>query len=261
VSGIYAQYTTNVSTAGCIALGLQAFGPVSGNWCWIKRDRLALRYGLGHGWRFSVILGIFVIYVCIIKKLRRQYSWRRRYTYGGHARINTESTDVGQSSAKREFVIPEPSLDHGLLRYGGNMFGRSKIVNLSEGPQSDGLLAAPTAHVRSDGQYTATIHDHKLAQSLLRIESVQKSDTRANRSLQPAFKDDRIRIVAQMTVYPTLYVLLWIPGIVNRGVEASGRTSVALQYLQAGAQLIGLADAIVFAAQQKIWRATHRASS
>jgi len=135
----------------------------------------------------------------------------------------------------------------------------SKIVNVFQGPQRDALLIAPTAHVKSDGQYTATIPDHKPAQSLLKIESVQTSNTGASQSLQPAFKDLRIRVVAQMTAYPTLYVLLWIPGIVNRGVEASGRTSVTLQYLQASTQLIGLVDSIVFAAQQRNWRATHRA--
>lgn len=204
-------------------------------------------------------MGIFAIYVCIIIKLCRQYSWLRRHTYGGHAKINTESTDFVQTSAKRQFVIPNPSPDHGLLGYGENKIGMSKIVNVFKGPQRDALLTAPTAHVRSDGKYTATIHDHKRAQSLLKIESVQTSNTGASQSLQPAFKDRRIRIVAQMTAYPTLYILLWIPGIVNRGIEASGRTSVTLQYLQASTQLIGLVDSIVFAAQLRNWRATHRA--
>jgi hypothetical protein len=135
----------------------------------------------------------------------------------------------------------------------------SKIVNVSKGPQRNGLLTAPTARVRSDGQYTATTHDHKRAQSLLKCESVQAFNTEASQPIQSAFQDPRIRVVAQMTAYPTLYVLLWIPGIVNRGVEASGRTSIILQYLQASTQLIGLVDTIIFAVQQRNWRTTHRA--
>jgi hypothetical protein len=255
------QYTTNVSIAGCIILGLQAFGPVSGNWCWIKKDRLALRYGLAHGWRFSVILGIFAIYACITIKLCRQYSWLRRHTYGGDVEITTESNDVGQTLAGCEFVTPETSLDHGPLGCAGNNIGMSRIVNVSDGPQKDSLLTAPTVCVESEGQYIATTHDHKQAQCLLKTESVRTCNTEASQPLQPTFEDPRIRVVAQMTAYPILYVLLWIPGIVNRGVEASGRTSVTLQYLQASTQLIGLVDTIIFAAQQRNRRATHQAQS
>jgi hypothetical protein len=255
------QYTTNVSIAGCIGLGLQAFGPVSGNWCWIKKDRLALRYGLAHGWRFSVILGIFAIYACITIKLCRQYSWLRRHTYGGDVEIAKQSNDVGQTLARREFVTPETSLDHGPLGCAGNTVGMSRIVNVSDGPQKDSLLTAPTVCEESDGQYIATSHDHKQAQSLIKTESVQTCNTGASQPLQPTFKDPRIRVVAQMTAYPILYVLLWIPGIVNRGVEASGRTSVTLQYLQASTQLIGLVDTIIFAAQQRNRRTTYQAQS
>jgi hypothetical protein len=253
------QYMTNVSIAGCIILGLQAFGPVSGNWCWIKKDRLALRYGLAHGWRFSVILGIFAIYACITIKLCRQYSWLRRHTYAGDVEMTTESNDVGQTLARREFVTPEPSLDHGPLRSAGDNIGMSRIVNVSDGPQKDSLPTASTVCVKSDDQDIATTQDHKRAQSLLKTESVQTSNTEASQPFRPSFEDPRMRVVAQMAAYPILYVLLWIPGIVNRGVEASGRTSVTLQYLQASTQLIGLVDAIIFAAQQRHRRRTLRA--
>jgi hypothetical protein len=255
------QSTTNVSIAGCIILGLQAFGPVSGNWCWIKEDRLALRYGLAHGWRFGVILGIFAIYACITTKFCRQYSWLRRHTYGVDVEITTEPNDVGQTLARREFVTPEPSLDHEPFGCAGNNNGMSRIVNVSDGSQKDSLLTAPTVCVESDGQYIATTHDHKQAQSLLKTGSVQTCNTEAIQPLRPTFKDPRLRVVAQMTAYPILYVLLWTPGIINRGVEASGRTSVTLQYLQASTQLIGLVDTIIFAAQQRNRRTTHRSQS
>jgi hypothetical protein len=250
--------STRLIYAGCIALGLQAFGPVSGNWCWIQKNRLALRYGLAHGWRFGVILGICAIYVCIITKLCRQYSWLRRHTYGGHAGITTELTDVGQTSPTRELLIPERTLDHLPSKCAGNDVSMSQIVDVSEEPQRDSLFSAPAICVRSDVQYTATTHDHKQAQSLLELESVRTFNAEASQTIQPSFKDPRIRVVAQMTAYPVLYVLLWIPGIINRGVEASGKTSVTLQYLQASTQLIGLVDTIIFAAQQRKWRLVHQ---
>jgi hypothetical protein len=250
---------TRLMYAGCIALGLQAFAPVSGNWCWIKKDRLALRYGLAHGWRFAVILAICVIYVCITIKLCRQYSWLRRHTYGVHAAITTELTDVGQTSVTRESLIAESSLEHQPSRCAGDDVLMSQIGNVSERPQSNTLHATPTVCLRSDLQYTITTHDQKQAQSLLKTESVQTFNAEADQPVEPSFKDPRIRVVAQMTAYPTLYILLWIPGIVNRGVEASGGTSITLQYLQASTQLIGLVDTIIFAAQQRHWKTTQRA--
>lgn len=239
---------------GCIILGLQAFGPVSGNWCWIKEDRLALRYGLAHGWRFGVILGIIAIYICIARKLCRQYSWLRRHTYRGDFEITTGSTDAGQTTpVKREFVTPEHDLKYGPLGCAGKNIGMDEIVSVSDRSRRENSLPVPTVHVEFDGQCIATTHDHKQTQSLLEPKSVQTFDTEASpQVLQAAFfEDPRIQVVVQMTAYPILYVLLWIPGIVNRGIEASGRTSITLQYLQASTQLIGLADSMIFAIQQR----------
>lgn len=164
------------------------------------------------------------------------------------------STDAGQTTpVEREFVTPERSLDYGPLGCAGKNIGMSEIVNVSDGPRRENLLPVPTARVELDGQCIATTHDHKQTQSLLELKSVQMIDTEASpQPLQPAFfKDSRIQVVVQMTAYPILYVLLWIPGIVNRGIEASGRISITLQYLQASTQLIGLADTIIFATQQR----------
>lgn len=49
--------------------------------------------------------------------------------------------------------------------------------------------------------------------------------------------------------YPTLYVLLWIPGIVNRLMEATGKTPSnprAVAALQSTSQFVGFANAITF---------------
>jgi hypothetical protein len=168
-------------------------------------------------------------------------------------------TDAAQTPATRESLISEPPMEYWTHKRAENDVDMCQIVNVSEGPQRDSLFSAPTVRVISDGQYTATTHDQKQAQSLLLTESVQTFNAEASQPLQPSFEDPRIRVVAQMTAYPTLYILLWIPGIVNRGVEASGRTSVTLQYLQASTQLIGLVDTIIFAAQQRHWKTTQRA--
>jgi hypothetical protein len=46
---------------------------VSGNWCWISGKRTDLRYALGHGWRFCIVLVTIGIYVYIWAYMRRHF--------------------------------------------------------------------------------------------------------------------------------------------------------------------------------------------
>lgn len=53
----------------------------------------------------------------------------------------------------------------------------------------------------------------------------------------------------RQNAYPTLYVLLWIPGIVNRLMEATGKTPSnprAVAALQSTSQFVGFANALTF---------------
>ncbi|CZT18616.1 uncharacterized protein RCC_04460 [Ramularia collo-cygni] len=56
-----------------IALGLHGYGPVSGNWCWIKKDRQDLRWGLTHGWRVAIFIVTVSIYTYVYIYLARHY--------------------------------------------------------------------------------------------------------------------------------------------------------------------------------------------
>lgn len=47
--------------------------PVSGNWCWISRDRPDLRYALTHGWRFGIIFTTILIYLYVWWYLGRHF--------------------------------------------------------------------------------------------------------------------------------------------------------------------------------------------
>ncbi|KAK0197615.1 hypothetical protein F5146DRAFT_1156246 [Armillaria mellea] len=47
-----------------------------------------------------------------------------------------------------------------------------------------------------------------------------------------------------LNAYPIAYIVLWIPGLCNRLVEASGRTSRVLQIMQASTQFIGFANSV-----------------
>lgn len=62
----------------------------------------------------------------------------------------------------------------------------------------------------------------------------------------------RVSKALLMRGYPTFYVILWIPGIANRMVEACGSSSKVLQLLQASTQFIGLANAITYGLNEKV---------
>ncbi|KAF6817223.1 hypothetical protein CPLU01_13631 [Colletotrichum plurivorum] len=47
--------------------------PVSGNWCWISRDRPDLRYALTHGWRIAIIFTTILIYFYVWWYLGRHF--------------------------------------------------------------------------------------------------------------------------------------------------------------------------------------------
>lgn len=65
-------YGLNVRT-GNIALILHGYGPVSGNWCWIKKNRQDLRWALTHGWRVAIFIATVSIYTYVYIYLARSY--------------------------------------------------------------------------------------------------------------------------------------------------------------------------------------------
>lgn len=49
-----------------------------------------------------------------------------------------------------------------------------------------------------------------------------------------------------LNLYPITYLLLWLPGIINRLAEANGHSVRALAIMQCSTQFIGLANAAVY---------------
>lgn len=60
--------------------------------------------------------------------------------------------------------------------------------------------------------------------------------------------DREVQRMLLLNAYPILYVILWIPGIINRLMEAAGHpvTGRAAQALQSSSQFIGLANALTY---------------
>ncbi|KAK8160377.1 G protein-coupled glucose receptor regulating Gpa2-domain-containing protein [Phyllosticta citrichinensis] len=55
------------------AVSLDAVQPIGGNWCWIAKQRIALRYALGDGWRVAIIFSTSFIYLYIYTYVRRHF--------------------------------------------------------------------------------------------------------------------------------------------------------------------------------------------
>jgi len=58
--------------------------------------------------------------------------------------------------------------------------------------------------------------------------------------------------------YPIAYSLLWISGVVNLFFELSGHQSRVLAVLQASAQFVGLANAIIYSCNERVWEQWRR---
>ncbi|KAK0439991.1 uncharacterized protein EV420DRAFT_1228021, partial [Desarmillaria tabescens] len=57
-----------------------------------------------------------------------------------------------------------------------------------------------------------------------------------------------------LNAYPIAYIVLWIPGICNRLVEASGHSSRVLQIMQASTQFVGFANALTYGWNENVAR-------
>ncbi|PBK58980.1 hypothetical protein ARMSODRAFT_1091003 [Armillaria solidipes] len=79
-----------------------------------------------------------------------------------------------------------------------------------------------------------------------------KNDPSSPRSVVaslPPYPHDLQKQISRMLLlnaYPIAYILLWIPGICNRLVEASGHSSRVLQIMQASTQFVGFANALTY---------------
>lgn len=62
---------------GTIALLMNKYTGVSGNWCWISFEEKTLRWALGHAWRLCIVAMMLVIYILIFARLRRRLEKRQ----------------------------------------------------------------------------------------------------------------------------------------------------------------------------------------
>ncbi|KAG9219682.1 hypothetical protein CCMSSC00406_0005996 [Pleurotus cornucopiae] len=113
-----------------------------------------------------------------------------------------------------------------------------------------------------DDEKTPHIHSHthppsKHSLSSFSFKQIARRRRRPPPNPPPILPNPRQRAIQRillLNAYPLLYILLWIPGLANRLVEASGHTSKVSQILQASTQLVGLANAVTYGWNERIGR-------
>lgn len=272
---ILAVWTIPLIT-GLIPTFLGEMVPVDGNWCWISADRPGLRYGMTHGWRFLVIFSTIVIYIYIWAYLRRHLGARladqpsssydtpstatmasfgsKCGRKGGFQVMNDEEVELspfeGGSNAQRE-------VDDDKIRSSNKEELADLDLRASE-PSAPRSRRRSTRHLSSAtrkelGLPIPEIDNVRSNQNAPTERHGQGATLQTNASEFPIRRDTlevelEIKRMMLLNAYPFMYVLLWMPGLINRLMEASGtstsRTTVAA--LQVSTQYVGLANALTY---------------
>jgi hypothetical protein len=133
---------------------------------------------------------------------------------------------------------------------GGDEPDRRDLYEL-HGTSSSGLLYKAGAGAHSRSNLAAGPRFGWSLGTLTGFRGTQQS----SRSLANNPQYQRYRAIRKMlllNVYPLAYIILWIPGIVNRVIEASGHTSTAAQIMQSSTQLVGFANALTYGWNEQV---------
>ncbi|EME45134.1 hypothetical protein DOTSEDRAFT_127749 [Dothistroma septosporum NZE10] len=216
---------------------LHFYGPVSGNWCWIQATHFSMRYALTHAWRIAIFVLTIAIYTYVYIYLKRVYGKLHISTTSGHTGIQTET--------EMQHDMPPPDR---------HIRVRSSIITSHE---SDEQLMVPGASGMAKWPEDNVSTTHSTAYRKGRYALGSSAEIRAVVLATPAAEKARerktaLRKMLLLNGYPTLYILLWMPGIANRIAEAFGTSPTWLRVAQASTQLVGLANAMTYAYNEQL---------
>ncbi|KAF2180879.1 hypothetical protein K469DRAFT_590954 [Zopfia rhizophila CBS 207.26] len=201
-----------------IALGLNLIGPVSGNWCWIVNDRNHMRYVLTHGWRFAIIIITFCIYIHVFLFMHRRLRLRKNMS----GRLYSFDYDEGANGFEMNFRLANGGPIDGSRLSTSSRLGDSKEIDPPLPQKAFAAERTKSAHL-----------SEFFPPPRMQIRQMSNIDK------------DVWRMVL-LNLYPVTYLILWLPGILNRIAEAAGHDIRALRILQSSTQYTGLANACVY---------------
>lgn len=165
------------------------------------------------------------------------------------------SVDVRVSFAKRSYSWLPPGIPPG----SSNAITPHTETKISSTRCSRAAPSQPTRRASAsqhDQGYSTRAHKvEKEIRRMLLLVSIYRCSGALARLLRVLLRSSglgssvHMRLTKRQNAYPTLYVLLWIPGIVNRLMEATGKTPSnprAVAALQSTSQFVGFANALTF---------------
>lgn len=255
-----------ISSTTVVAMG--EMKPVSGNWCWLSKKRTDLRYGVAHAWRFAIIFITVGIYTYIWWHVSRHFRFMRNVTYGSASRSSRlQSIRSKLNGTSRGDKIPEDE-NSTELRVGVDRQFRVKSSDeesqisqsalvlddaVSSTPYAQDRIASPAPNNKVS--YHAAVSAKSTPWRA--TESDEAHNTAAEHMRNNAKQTERdVKRMLLLNGYPIMFVILWIPGLTNRILEASGSTnsSRVLNILQCSTQYVGFANAVTYGLSG-IWRA------
>ncbi|RKL44950.1 hypothetical protein BFJ72_g3600 [Fusarium proliferatum] len=262
--------------------------PVGGNWCWIAINRPDLRYTMAHGWRIFGIFSTIAIYIYIWLYLRRRLEPkpRRARQLRCEARSSNKIASLPLKSPRRSGFQPmggevieldpfereQPSTPATNPKMFCEEFQpppsppdtRFKEINIELGerppagstktkggamrhrPTASKSGADPTTPEDPSCLYPEPSQARQSQQSQLSVLQTNASEFHMRPDADKV--ELEIKRMLLLNAYPFMYVLLWMPGLINRLMEASGNPSSKTinVALQAPTQFIGLANALTY---------------
>ncbi|PBP26734.1 hypothetical protein BUE80_DR002314 [Diplocarpon rosae] len=247
VAFVAATWTVPLITSS-IALGMGVYVPASSNWCWIRPSPVYLRYVLTHGWRFAIIIAVIAMCVYIQIYIRRHS--RLMSSMVRPSEVQGWQQASGQKDLQKDLELCQSRSQSWGKGGGGADYHRVRMLTSS--PVST-LTSATTKYCAFPIQHS-NFSTEQVPQSK-GVFTKQRVDKQEELMIQSAAKKDQqlsIQRAMLLHAYPILYILLWIPGISMRIVDASGGTSEVLRYMQSSTQFIGVANALTFGWNEKI---------
>ncbi|PHH87571.1 hypothetical protein CDD83_8684 [Cordyceps sp. RAO-2017] len=281
-SRIVAQSSTLATVGLCVAawvpgfitsftgLGLGVYGHVSGNWCWIRSEFLGLRYALTHAWRIAIFIATIGIYTYIYIHLKRMFG---RFRVSDPSTGNTasrtgdrtfvdhgaeEASDTQRILVSSSFAVSHELDDRAALSANQSTqdipldslpAGKTTFVTVSTAADDghpESAKASSAAHVKIPPGPLPPHHRPGPGQP------------DANRPMSKLPAPPNLKKMLLMNGYPLAYIILWMPGIINRLTESVGSSPRWLRALQCSTQFIGFVNAFTYGFSEHMRRASRR---
>lgn len=254
---------------GSTGLYMNAYRPVSGNWCWLSPNPTILRYALGHNWRLTIIFITIGLYAYLFIYIHRHFSSLRSNTApnknsntSDQASQSSEESGLSGITIHEEFEIvdepfdawwdkqiPASEMQYFDLEPSASQDGISKAGAVSPLPSPFKTIKQNFHENVSRNQTTESIPLLKTRDPLAIIRRPPPPNVSTTIQVAPSAvatlweREKYIQKLLLLNAYPIAYVILWIPGISNRFVELTGNKVRGLAIAQASTQFVGLANA------------------